>query len=150
MAFVLNTTTLELRASVNEGAPPYDSSPWVIITGAQYDLWGAIPQQYRKWVIDHIEEMSGPEKAAVDLARLEASRDAIIQQLDNIEDILRAFAGLLVDELNAHTSRTNALLTAIDNAASLAALKTAVATIQDLPTRTLVQLRAAIRAKMGT
>jgi hypothetical protein len=146
MADVLNTTTLETRASVNE---IQYTPPWIVITRAQYDLWSAIPQRYRKWVVDHIEEMTTPEKAAVDLALLEASRDAIIQQIDNMEDILRAFAALLVDELNAHSAKTNALLTAIDNAATLAALKTAVAGISDLPPRTLAQLRTAIRAKIG-
>jgi hypothetical protein len=146
MADVLNTSTLEMRQSVNE---VQYTDPWIVITRAQYDLWSIIPQRYRKWVVDHIEEMTQPEKDAVDLALLEATRDQIVQQLDQQEDILRAFAGLLVDELNAHASRTNALLNAIDAAASLAALKTAVAPIANLPTRTLAQMRTAIRNKIG-
>lgn len=146
MPDVLNTSTLEMRQSVNE---VQYAPPWVVITRAQYDLWSVTPMRYRKWVTDHIEEMTQPEKDAVDLALLEAARDGIIQQIDNLEDILRAFAGLLVDELNAHAARTNAILTAIDGAASLAALKTAVGTIQDLPTRNLAQLRRAIRSKIG-
>lgn len=150
MADVLNTSTCEMRASVNEAQAPYTAPPWIIITRAQFDLWSTIPQQYREWTGTAVEEMTGPEKVAVDLAALEASRDSIVQQLDQQEDILRAFAGLLVDELNAHTERTNALLAAIDGAASLAALKTAVAGISDLPTRTLQQLRTAIRSKIGT
>jgi hypothetical protein len=93
--------------------------------------------------------MTQPEKDAVDFALLEAARDSIVQQLDQQEDILRAFAGLLVDQLNAHTARTNALLDAIDGAASLAALKTAAASIQNLPTVNLAQLRQAIRNKIG-
>jgi hypothetical protein len=150
MADVLNTSTLEMRASVNEAQAPYNAPPWIIITRAQFDLWSTIPQQYRKWTGVAVEEMTGPEKNAVDLAALEASRDEIVQQLDQQEDILRAFAGILVDELNAQASRTNALLDAIDAAASLAALKTAVAPITNLPTRTLSQLRQAIRTKLGS
>ena len=149
MADVLNTTTVEMRASVNEAQAPYSSAPWIVITRAQFDLWSIIPQIYRKWTGVAVEEMTAPEKAAVDAARIEAARDEIIQQLDRVEDILRAFAGLLVDELNAHTSRTNGILDAIDAAGSLTALKTAVSGINNLPTRTLTQLRAAIRAKLG-
>jgi len=146
MADVLNTNTLEMRASVNE---VQYQAPWIVITRAQYDLWSVIPLRYRKWVTDHVEEMTQPEKDAVDFALLEATRDEIVQQLDQQEDILRAFAGLLVDELNAHTARINGILTAIDNGASLSAIKTAVGTIQDLPTRDLAQLRQAIRNKIG-
>ena len=150
MADILNTSTLEMRASVNEAQTPYSDDPWVVISRAQFDLWSTIPQQYRKWTGVAIEEMTGPEKLAADLAALEASRDSIVQQLDQQEDILRAFAGLLVDELNAHTERTNALLDAIDAAASLAALKTAAASIANLPVRDLSQLRQAIRNKIGS
>jgi hypothetical protein len=146
MADVLNTQTLEMRASVNE---VQYAPPWIVIARAQYDLWSVIPLRYRKWVTDHVEEMTQPEKDAVDFALLEAARDSIVQQLDQQEDILRAFAGLLVDQLNAHAARTNALLDAIDGAASLAALKTAAASIQNLPTVNLAQLRQAIRNKIG-
>ena len=150
MADVLNTSTLEMRASVNEAQAPYNDDPWIVISRAQFDLWSTIPQQYRKWTGVAVEEMTGPEKMAVDLAALEASRDSIVQQLDQQEDILRAFAGLLVDELNAHTARTNALLDAIDAANTLAALKTAAAGIANLPIRDLSQLRQAIRNKIGS
>ena len=150
MADVLNTTTLEMRASVNEAQAPYSAAPWILISRTQFDLWSIIPLRYRKWTGVAIEEMTGPEKAAADAAALEETRDEIIQQLDQMEDILRAFAGLLVDELNAHSSRTNAILDAIDGSASLSALKTTVAGINNLPMRTLAQLRSAIRAKLGT
>lgn len=150
MADVLNTTTLELRASVNEAQAPYNAPPWVIITRAQFDLWSTIPQQYRKWTGVAVEEMTGPEKLAVDLAALEASRDAIVQQLDFQEDILRAFAQMVMDEFNSHAAKTNAILTAIDNGANISAIKSAIAAIEDHPTRTLLQLRQAIRNKIGT
>lgn len=150
MADVLNIETCEMRASVNEAQSPYDADPWMVISRAQFDLWSTIPQQYRKWTGVAVEEMTGPEKLAVDLALLEASRDSIVQQLDQQEDILRAFAGLLVDELNNHAARTNALLDAIDAANTLSALKSAAAGIQNLPTRNLAQLRQAIRNKIGT
>ena len=60
----------------------------------------------------------------------------------------RALLLIVLDEFNLHSAKTNAILTAIDNAATLAALKTAVAAIADLPTRTVGQLRTAIQNKI--
>ena len=148
MADVLNTETLELRASVNEGAAPYDSPPWLVITRAQYELWGIIPQQYRKWVNDHIEEMSGPEKAAVDAAAAQAQLDSIVQQVDQQGDLLRAFMLMVLDEFNRHSALSNGIKSAIDNGANLSAIKTPVAALSSVPTRTAQQLRAALRDKL--
>lgn len=52
----------------------------------------------------------------------------------------RALMLLLLDELNLHALKINAILDAVDGAASLAALKTAVALIPDYPARTKQQL----------
>ena len=94
--------------------------------------------------------MTQPEKDAVDLAALQAARDVIIQQLDQLEDILRAFALLVTEQFNNHTQRINAILTAIDNGANIGAIKTAVLAISDLPVLDFSQLRQAIRNKLGT
>lgn len=150
MADVLNTSTLEMRASVNEGQSPYNASPWIIITREQFNLWSTIPQIYRKWTGVAIEEMTGPEKAAADAARLQAELDSVMTALDQQNDILRALVKLLVSEFNNHANKTNAILDAIDASSSLANLKTAVAGIQNHPTRTLAQLRSAIRAELGS
>ena len=61
---------------------------------------------------------------------------------------LRAFMLLMLDELNAHTAKINSILTAVDNAATFATLKTAILAIADLPTRTANQLRTAINNKL--
>lgn len=148
MADVINTSTLELRSSVNEGASPYNAAPWMVITRDQYNLWGAIPQQYRKWVNDHVEEMSQPEKDAVDAAALQAQLDAVVQQLDQVGDILRAFAKVLVTELNSHATLVNGIKSAIDNGANLAAIKTPIAALSPVQQRTLAQLRSAIRSEL--
>lgn len=150
MADVLNTSTLEMRASVNEGQSPYNASPWIIITREQFNLWSTIPQIYRKWTGVAIEEMTGPEKAAADAARLQAELDSVMTALDQQNDILRALVKLLVSEFNNHANKTNSILDAIDASSSLANLKTAVAGIQNHPTRTLAQLRSAIRAELGS
>lgn len=149
MADVLNITTLEMRASVNEAQSPYSAPPWIIITREQFNLWSRLPQIYRKWTGVAVEEMTGPEKAAVDAAILQAQLNEIVTQLDQQNDILRGLCKMLVTEFNAHSTTTNALLDAIDASNSLATLKTAVASIQNRPARTLAQLRAAIRSELG-
>ena len=148
MADVVNVETLELRQSVN--TPNYPNPPWLPITRDLFLAWSVIPQIYRKWVVDHIEEMSAGEKAAVDAAILEALRDSVIQQVDELENIQRAFMLAVLDELNNHTAKINAMLTAVDTASNTAEIKANYGAIPDLPTRTTAQLRSAIRAKLGT
>ena len=62
--------------------------------------------------------------------------------------LLRSVILTLVDEFNRHSGRTNAILTAVSNATSLATLKTEVALINPIPARTGAQLRAAAIAKI--
>jgi hypothetical protein len=150
MADVINTESLEIRRSVNEGSAPHNAPPWLVITRAQADLWDIIPQRYRKWVTDHVEEMTQPEKDALDESILQAQRDAVVQQLDKIEDVLRAFMLAVLDEMNGHAAKINAILTAIDNGANVGAIKTNILAIADYPTRTVAQMRAAIRTKLGS
>lgn len=57
---------------------------------------------------------------------------------------LKAFAELLVTELNQHSDRTNAILDAIDGAANLSSLKVTIGSIGNLPTRDFDQLKTAI------
>ena len=85
-----------------------------------------------------------------ELRRVQAELDGVVQQIDQTNDILRALVKLLVSEFNRHADKTNALLDAIDASNSLATLKSAVAGINNHPTRTLKQLRSAIRAELGS
>lgn len=96
MARVVNTETLELRRSVN--TPEY-VAPWVVVDEAVADAVALIPTAYRKWVVDHVEEMSAGEKAAVDAAALVAADDSRMSQFDQ-RDALAAFALLVLDEVN--------------------------------------------------
>ena len=151
MADVINTDTLEIRQSVNydAGTPPFGVAPWLLISRSQSEIWSVIPRRYRKWVTDHVEEMTQPEKDAVDAAMLEAARDEIIQQIDNVEDVMRAAVLTLLDGYNVTASRLGALLDAIDAAGNLTALKTAAAAIVNPPTFTPAELRSMIRNKLG-
>jgi hypothetical protein len=67
----------------------------------------------------------------------------------DVQSLSRALALLVLDEFNAHTDTTNAILTAIGNANTLAEVKAAVGAIVPLPTRTQQQLIDALKAKIG-
>lgn len=142
----VNTTTLDVVLSVNDA-----SAPWVVLSRADAETALAIPRQYRKWTGSAVAEMTTGEKATVDAAIATAAKAASLEQVNGADrpDLLRALALLVLDELNAHAAKTNAILTAIDNATTLANLKTAVAAIADLPTRTVAQLKTALAGKMG-
>jgi len=145
MADFVNPVDLGIVLSANDMP-----APWVVCTRAQAESWGAIPTKYRKWVTDHIEEMTAGEKTAKDLALLTAARDAAIaEQIDTVESAMRAFMLTVLDELNLHAAKHNAILDAVDAATNLADLKTRVGAIADYPQRTANQLRTTIRNKLG-
>jgi hypothetical protein len=78
-----------------------------------------------------------------------AKKDTIVSQIDNSEDVLKAFALVLLDEINAHTTTTAGILAAAAAATSLADFKTRMAAVPaPPPQRTPIQLKTAIRAKM--
>lgn len=145
MADFVNPSTLDLVASANDMPPP-----WVVCSRAQLTQWQAIPAQYRKWVADRVEEMTQGEKDAADAARLQTQRDSLSEQLDQQEDILRAFMLVVLHEFNAHADKTNAVLNAVDAAVSLADFKARVSLINNYPHRTAQQLRDAVRGKLGS
>lgn len=147
MSDVIHTTTLEVRRSVH--TPDFPAPTWK----ADPDLSaveGVLPR-YWKWdaVAERPVPMTQGERDAADATRLGANRDAAMSEIDSVESATRAAVLVLLDELNAHASKLNAILTAVDGAASYGALRTAVAAIADYPTRTAAQIRTAIRAKMG-
>jgi len=156
-ANVLNRITKEFRASVN--TPDFPTASWII----NPDMSAVAGFASKYWVIsgDLVLLMSQAERDAVDakeaadaaaaaIVARDAARDAAAEQLNQVEDIMRAFALVLLDELNSHKDKINAILTAIDAATSLAEVKTNIGAIADYPTRTVDQLRAALRAKLGS
>lgn len=62
--------------------------------------------------------------------------------------VLRAVMLVILDELNLHATKINAILTAIDNGSTLAQVKTNIAAIADYPARTAGQLRTAVEGKL--
>jgi soluble cytochrome b562 len=108
------------------------------------------PAKYWTLTGDVVSLLSQAQRDAVDAAELSDMRNAAVSQLQQQEDVLRAFMLIVLDEFNAHATKMNSLLTAIDNAASLAALKTAAGAISDHAIRTEQVLRDAIRNRLGT
>lgn len=149
MPDIHNTTTQEVRLSVNI-VPPFDAAPWRVIDRAEADQILAIPQKYREWTGSVVVEMDAGEKAAVDQAILDAERDSAAGIFDEAEAVERAFALAVLDELNLHAARLNALKAAIANASNLNDAKTAAAAIVDIPDRTIAQMKTAVRAHLGT
>jgi len=116
------------------------------------DLSNVVGVPTRYWTItgDVITEMSQAEKDAVDAALLQAARDAVADQIDQVEDIIRALALTLLDELNNHSLKINAILDAADNAGNLVGFKASMLAIADYPQRTIEQLKTTIRNKLGS
>lgn len=148
MSDVINRTTLQFLRSVND--PLYPEPTWK--ANPDMSQVAGVDPRFWKWdaVNDRPIPMTAGEQATAIAAALSAARDGAAERLTQAEDITRAFMLLVLDELNAHTAKVNAILDAIDAAASLAGLKTAIGLLADLPTRTEQQLRTAIRNKLGT
>lgn len=145
MASVLHRTTKQYIGSAN--TPDFPTQDWII----NPDLSAVVGFAAKYWVIsgDSVSLMSQGERDAVDAAAATALKDSMAANVDAAHPAeLRALVELLVDELNAHSEAINAILTAIDNGANLSGIKTAIAAISDLPTRTLQQAKNAIRTHL--
>lgn len=122
MASALNRTTKQYLSSVN--TPDFPLAQWII----NPSLAAVAGFESRYWTItgDVVTLMTQGERDAVDAALVSAARDAVTAQLDATEGVLRAFMLVVLDEVNI--LRTQA----------------------GLATRTVNQLRTAIRNKLGT
>jgi len=146
MATVLNRATKVMIESANTA--DYPVLDWII----NPDLSAVAGFASKYWTIsgDTVSLLDQAGRDAVDAAILSAHRDAIAAVMDAAEDYARAFALVVLDEINLHATRITAILNAVDNASSFATLKTAIAAIADVPTRTIDQLKTALRNKLGS
>ncbi len=87
---------------------------------------------------------------AMTAQELSDSRDDVADRVDEVEDIIRQVVVLVVDEINDHSLKINAILDAIDGANNLADVKTAIALITDLNPITVAQAKTKIRNGLGT
>lgn len=146
MANVLNRSTKEFIVSAN--TVNYPVANW--IHDPDMSAVDGFPSRY--WTItgDTVSLMSQAERDAVDAALLVANRDALADEIDQVESFMRAFALVLLDEFNDVSATLNSLLTAIDNSTNLNSLKADVAAIADRPIRTAQQLKTAVRNRMDS
>jgi hypothetical protein len=147
MAAVLNRTTKQYLPSAN--TPDYPVESWI----HNPDLSGVIGFDSRYWVItgDAVTLMSQAQRDALNASILVAARDALVNQLTNLEDLQRAFMLAVLDELNLHADKINALKASLvsGSVTNIATMKTSVTSVADYPQRTATQLRTAIRNKLG-
>ena len=86
---------------------------------------GGVPSKYWDIVGDTVSEMSAGEKAVVDATDLSASRDDEMEALDRLESHVRSLALVVLDEINTLRGE------------------------HALPARTMAQLKAAMKSKLG-
>lgn len=122
MASVVHRTTKEFRPSVN--TPDFPVGTWVI----NPDLTAVTGFASKYWIItgDVITLMDQAARDTVDAAEVSARRDQTADQLDVVEGVLRAFALVVLDEINVLRG------------------------IESLPDRTIAQLKTAVRGKLGS
>ena len=139
----VNPTTLALVPSANDMP-----SPWVVIARTDFLVAAAIPQHYRKWVVDHVEEKSAGEKVAADALIEQARQTGELARYDR-KDILRATILALIDELNTTRQWIASFKTEVAASTNLANLQSRVAALPSMPDRTAAQARTAIVNKLA-
>jgi hypothetical protein len=91
--------------------------------------------------------LDGPD--APNIVQQNLAKDLVIAGV-SASVFARAVAAVLLDELNAHADKINAILSAVDAATSLADLKTRIGLIADYPQRTLAQAKTSINNKIDS
>ena len=126
MGNFVNRATLEDVRSVND--VDYIDPPWLFVApgSGNETIIDTVPARYRKISGDTLSEMDAGEKAMVDTNALNDSRDRLADELDQVENILRAFMLVVIDGFNQLRAQ------------------------HSLAPYTTAQLKAAIRNKMGS
>ena len=149
MANFLNRNSKQYLRSVARDQLPEPIANYIEDTdGTLLAAVAGMPAKY--WIItgDELTPMDQPARDAVDAAEETTRLDSISDELDQTQSILKAFAQVLVGELNSRADTVNGILDAIDNASNLAGLKTAIGQISNTPQRTLAQLKTAVRNEL--
>jgi hypothetical protein len=104
------------------------------------------------WIItgDLVTLMSQAERDAVDAQRLSDTRDGIIAQLDQVEDIQRQLLIMEVGEFNKLRQWLVDFQAAVASAGNLGQLQSAVATLPTLNPITFAQVKTQLRNALGS
>jgi len=138
---ILNTDAADMSARfVGDFSAYASNAEWVY----DPDLSAVSGWPSKYWIIaaypsDSVTLMDAAARAVVDQALLDAARDVVVAQLDRVEDILRAFMLVVIDEMNLLRQQFN---TTTAESAQL--------TNTTFTDRTAAQLRSAVRGKLGT
>ena len=124
MATLLHRTTKQYLVSVDPNGLPEPIANYI----ENPDLAAVVGFGSQYWVItgDVVTLMDAPARAAVDAAALEASRDAVAAEFDQLESRDRAILSLIRDEINV------------------------LRALHALPDRTIAQYKSQIRARLGS
>ena len=142
----LHRTTMVYQPSVSYADLPEPIANYI----EQPDLSATAGFDSKYWIItgDIVTLMDQAARDAVDAAALAAARDALSNEIDQVESYSRAFALVVLDEFNALSLKINEILDAIDSANNLSAVKSNVGAITDRPQRTSAQLKTSLRNKL--
>ena len=146
MANFLHRTTAQYLTSTSPNSLPEPIANYI----EQPDLTAVDGFESKYWIItgDIVTLMSQAERDVVDVNDLSARRDNLANDIDRAETYSRAFALVLIDELNLRADITNEIFTAAAAANNLGSFKTAMAAIGNVPIRTPAQLKTALRNKL--
>jgi len=152
---ILNTSPSDMKLRfpsetfIDGSGAPASNANWIYDPDlSSVDGWAS-----RYWEItgDVVSLMDETARDAVDAQILSDARDMLIeQQIDNVENVVRALMLAVLDEFNLHADKINAILDAIDTATTLAEVKSLISAIPDYPQRTTAQLRNEIKDKLGS
>jgi len=120
----LHRTTMQHLVSVSTISLAEPEANYILMP----DLSAVTGQPSKYWTItgDVITLKSQAERDAVDTSLLSDERNGVANQLDVVEDVIRAFALVVLDEINVLRAQHN------------------------LADRTIAQLKTAARSKLGT
>lgn len=106
------------------------------------------------WTYDAVNRLAiQVSQATIDSENNLANRNIAISSIsDGKSDykLLRALMLTILDEMNLHANKINAILTAIDNGTTLAQVKANIAAIVDYPQRTSIQIRSVIQNNINS
>jgi len=148
MANVLHKTTSPADYRVSVHTPDFPDTDWFI--NPDISAVALIPTRY--WIVgtNPVQEMTQPQKDAVDAAIVAAAKasekSAASAAIDgNSGYELRALAQVVIDEINNLRQWDTDLKAAFANNSTLATIRTAVAALSNMPARTLAQAKTAYK-----
>jgi len=144
----LHRTTKQLLASVAAADLPEAQANYI----EEPDLIAVTGFPSKYWIItgDVVTLMSPAERAVVDQAELDAIRDSLVSELNDLELRDRAIILSLLDIVNFLSQQLTDIKSAATSSANYRAFSTAISGINASPQRTISEILTLIRTKLGS